>query len=73
MLVRIEDLDLDSSRSGVYSCLRSNIYSRPRSSIRSYPMLIGVIDPSKPNIYVNIDTNSLETNSLEKKGAIEVS
>jgi hypothetical protein len=36
-------------------------------------MLIGVIDPLKLNIYINIDINSLETNSLEKKKAIKVS
>jgi hypothetical protein len=57
MLIRVEDLDLDLSRSSIYS----------------YSTLIRVIDPLKSNIYVNINTNSLKTNSLEKEGAIEVS
>jgi hypothetical protein len=57
MLVKVEDLDLDSSRSSVYN----------------YSTLIRVIDPLKSNIYINISINSLETNSLEKEGAIEVS
>jgi hypothetical protein len=57
MLIRIEDLDLD--------LFKFNIYS--------YFTLIKVIDPLKSNIYINININSLKTNSLEKKGAIEVS
>jgi hypothetical protein len=57
MLIRVEDLDLDLSRSSIYS----------------YSTLIRVIDPLKSNIYININTNSLKTNSLEKEGAIEVS
>jgi hypothetical protein len=57
MLIRIEDLDLD--------LFKFNIYS--------YFTLIKVIDPLKSNIYININTNSLKTNSLKKKGAIEVS
>jgi hypothetical protein len=57
MLVKVEDLDLDLSRSSVYN----------------YSILIRVIDPLKSNIYINININSLETNSLEKEGAIEVS
>jgi hypothetical protein len=57
MLIRIEDLDLDLSRSSIYN----------------YSTLIKVIDPLKSNIYVNININSLKTNSLEKEGAIEVS
>jgi hypothetical protein len=57
MLIRIEDLDLDSFKFNIYS----------------YFTLIKVIDPLKSNIYININTNSLKTNSLEKKGAIEVS
>jgi hypothetical protein len=57
MLIRIEDLDLDSFKFNIYS----------------YFTLIKVIDPLKSNIYINININSLKTNSLEKKGAIEVS
>jgi hypothetical protein len=56
MLVKVEDLDLD--------LFKFNIYS--------YFTLIRVIDPLKFNIYINININSLKTNSLEKKGAIKV-
>jgi hypothetical protein len=57
MLVKVEDLDLDSSRSSVYN----------------YSTLIRVIDPLKSNIYINISINSLETNSLEKEGTSRAS
>jgi hypothetical protein len=49
MLVRVEDLDLNLSRSGVYSC----------------STLVGVIDPLKSGTRVDIDTNNIGTNNID--------